>query len=187
MKNKRNWIIGIALSATASFVAIQTANPPSPDSEAVTPEIEVIASEPFKVEPCAFMWAYQDDPDLTVKLEEAVKELNPDASAKATLFGEDCVSTNRNKSFAVMETNFTVRLLVDDLTQYEEFGNWVKDVMQFVIEIPTEEIQGKYGFVEFWFEKDKDENIKFRMPIQKYIDEAEKKSGTELFEYFYQP
>ena len=185
MKNKRNWIIGIALSATAAFVAIQTVNAPS--SEAVTPEIEVIASETFTNETCAFMWAYQDEPDLTEKLDSAVKELNPTASAKATLFGEDCIYSYGSKTFGVIETDFTVRLPVDDLTQHEEFGNWVKDVMQIVIEIPREEIPGKYGFVEFWFEKNEDENITFRVPIQQYLDEAGEKSGIELFEYFYQP
>ncbi|MBL8098527.1 MAG: hypothetical protein JNK81_05065, partial [Anaerolineales bacterium] len=51
MKNKRNWIIGIALSATAAFVAIQTVNAPS--SEPTTPEIEVNASETNTNETCA--------------------------------------------------------------------------------------------------------------------------------------
>ncbi|HRJ74827.1 MAG TPA: hypothetical protein PLX90_02470 [Anaerolineales bacterium] len=183
MKNKRNWIIGIVLSATAAFVALQTVNAPS--SEAITPEVEVIASETFTNETCAFMWAYQDAPELTKNLDDAVKELNPDASAKATLFGEDCIYSDGSKTFGVIETDFTVRLPVGDLTQHEEFGNWIKQVMDIVTEIPREEIQGKYGFVEFWFEKNINENITFRVPIDKYVDEAKDKSGVELFEYFY--
>lgn len=186
MKNKRNWIIGIALSATAAFVAIQTVNAPS--SEATTPEIEVIASETFTNEACAFMWAYQDAPELTTKLDTAVKEINSNASATATIFGEDCIRADGSKTFGAMETDFKVRLPVDDLTQHEEFGNWIEQVMQIVIEIPREELSGpKDGFVEFWFEKNENEKITFRVPIQTYINEAKEKSGTELFEYFYQP
>jgi hypothetical protein len=184
MRHKRSWIVGIALSATAAFVALQTVNAPS--SEAVTPEIEGIASETFTNETCAFMWAYYDVPELTEKLDSEIKELNPDASAKATLFGEDCIYSDGSKTFGVIETDFTVRLPVDDLTQHEEFGIWIKDVMQIVTEIPRDEIQGpKYGFVEFWFEKNDSENIILRVPIQKYVDEAKDKSGVELFEYFY--
>jgi hypothetical protein len=59
--------------------------------------------------------------------------------------------------------------------------------MQIVTEIPRAEIQGNYGFVEFWFEKNENEKISFRVPIQKYVEEAKDKSGVELFEYFYKP
>ena len=51
-------------------------------------------------------------------------------------------------------------------------------------EIPREEIQGNYGFVEFWFEKNEAEHVIVRVPIQKYMDEAQGKTGAELFRMF---
>lgn len=187
MKRKQNWIVGIALSATAVFVVLQTVNAPS--TEVIPTDISIPSTETSTLayEGCAFTWAYHDDPELTEKLNSDVKKLNPDANATATLFGEDCIRADGSTTFGVMETDFTVRLPADDLSKDEDFGNWINDVMKIVIKIPREEIQGRYGFVEFWFEKSETENINFRVPIQKYIDEAKDKTGVALFNYFYQP
>lgn len=183
MKHKRNWIIGIVLSITAAFVALQTVSAPTQETDSASPTETVNVA----YEGCAFTWAYYDEPALTKKLEDAVKKINANASASATLFGEDCIQADGSKTFGVMETDFTVRFAVDDLTKHDKFGDWIKDVMEFVIAIPSEEIQGRYGFVEFWFEKNENEKINFRVPIQKYVKEAKDKSGAELFAYFYQP
>lgn len=185
MKRGRNWIIGIILSATAAFIAVQSVNAPNQESQETV--IPITETSTLAYEGCAYTWAYQDAPELTKKLDGAVKEINSQASATATLFGEDCIYADGSSTFGVMETDFTVRLPVDDLAQHEEFGNWISNVMQIIIEIPREEIQGKYGFVEFWFEKTDSENIIFRVPIQKYLDEAKDKTGLELFELFYIP
>ena len=88
-------------------------------------------------------------------------------------------------TFGVMETDFTVRLPVDDLTDEEAFGNWLAQVMNAALQIPEEEIQGKYGFVEFWFEKSEAEHITFRVPIPQYQTEGQGKTGTELFRLYY--
>lgn len=177
MKNKRNWIIGIVLSATATFVALQTVNAPSQSLiyETFTPTFEG----------CYFNWANYNDAELTEKLDKAVKELNSESSATATLFGEDCIYADGSKTFGVMQTDFSIGLPAHDLTKYEAFGNWIKDVMQIVTEFPREELQGNYGNVEFWFMKTESENIIVRVPIQKYLDEAKDKTGTELFNLFY--
>lgn len=174
----RNWIIGIALSASAAFVGIQTTGvftPAQPTAEFIPPGN------------CAYSWANYDAPELTEKVDAEVKALNSSATAKATLYGEDCIHEDGSKTFGVMETYFTVRLTVDDLSKHEEFGDWIKAVMQVVTEIPSEEIQGKYGFVEFWFEKNNSENIVFRVSIPAYIDEANNKTGIELFNMYYLP
>jgi hypothetical protein len=171
------WALGIALSSITALVAIQTVNTPNaePPTETSAPAYEG----------CSFVWASYDEMELSQKIDSAVKILNPNASAKATLFGEDCIYADGSKTFGAMETNFSVRLLTEDLTQWEKFGNWMKQVMEIVAEIPREEIQGGYGFVEFWFEKNESESIIFRAPIQQYLNEAKDKSGAELFEYFY--
>jgi hypothetical protein len=175
MKHKRNWLIGIALSATAGFLALQSVNAP-------TNESQIIPTEPF----CAYTWATQDAPELTEKFDNAVKALNPEATATAYFFGENCNYTDGTPpKFGAMETDFTVRLPVDDLSDEEAFGDWVAQVMQVTLQLPEEEIQGKYGFVEFWFEKSEAEHITFRVPISQYQTEAQGKTGAELFRMYY--
>ncbi len=193
MKHRRNWIIGIVLSATATFFALQTVSAPEQaevtSAPPITFTVEIQVTETDTPAPsfqgCAYTWAYYGAPELTATLDAAIKELDPAASAVATQFGEDCVSADGTVTFGVMETDFTVRLPVDDLTKEDEFGNWMAQVLQIVTQIPREEIPGpNYGFVEFWFEKNESEQIVFRVPIQEYLNNAQGMSGAELFQMF---
>ncbi len=133
------------------------------------------------------IWAYHDDPELTAKVDEAIRQLDPTASANAQQFGEDCVYEDGHSTFRAMETDFYVHLPVEDLTNEEDFGNWMSEVLQIVIKFPQEQIQGKYGFVEFWFEKSIDEHVITRVPIEQYIAEAKELTGAELFRMFVAP
>ena len=193
MKRTRSWIIGIVLTATAGFVALQNGNSPTSISVTQTPSIASTStvtitetSTSASLEgPCAYVWAYHDAPELTQKLGTAVRAINSVASARAEYYGEDCVYSDGHSTFGAMETDFHVRLPVDDLTNEEAFGNWMAQVLPTIAKIPHEEIQGNYGFVEFWFEKNDAEHVTVRVPIQKYIAEAQGKTGTELFRMFY--
>ena len=194
MKHKRNWVIGIILSATAGFVALQNVAAPTHTIE--TPEVIATISATAVPSPtgstngyggCGYQWAYQDDPELTVKLDNAVRQINPAASAKAQQFGEDCIYEDGHSTFLAKETDFYVRLPVEDLTNEENFGNWMSEVLQIVINFPQEQIQGKYGFVEFWFEKSVDEHVITRVPIEQYMAEAKEITGVELFQMFVAP
>ena len=195
MKRNRNWIIGIVLTATAGFIALQNGIAPSIDGAASTPSITntstIIFSDtptpPSAYEGCAYTWAYHDSPGLTEKINTTVHGLNPDASSRAELFGEDCVYADGSATFSAMETDFYVKLSVDNLTNEEAFGNWMALVLPLITQIPEEEIQGNYGFVEFSFVKSETERIIFRVPIVTYITEAKEKSGAELFRFFYTP
>lgn len=189
-KNKRNWIIGIILSITATFAAVQTVSAPHQEDSTLIPNVENLITESFTsaaYEGCAFSWAYYDDPELTKKINDEIKEINSQAIVTATLFGEDCIYADSTRIFHAIETDFIVRLSVENLSKHEEFGNWVNAVMKIITKLQFEETESKYGFVEFWFEKSEVENIIFRVPIQKYLDEAKDKTGIELFNYFYQP
>jgi hypothetical protein len=175
MKHKRNWLIGIAISATAGFIALQSVNAP-------THESQIVPTEPF----CAYTWATKDAPELTKQFDSAVKALHPEATATVYFFGEDCnYMDGTPPTFGVMETDFTVRLPVDDFSDEEAFGNWIAQVMDAALQLPEEEIQGKYGFVEFWFEQSETEHITFRVPISQYQTEAQGKTGAELFRMYY--
>ena len=189
MKRRRNVVIAIALSAAAGFLALQNVSAPAPNETTQIPDAETIVTESPTVEAsapgqCGYMWAYHDAPELTKKLSAAVKTMDPAASGRAQLFGEDCVYEDGHSTFGAMETDFYVNLPADDLTNEESFGNWMAKVMPTIAKIPREEIKGNYGFVEFTFEKNEAEHVIVRMPIQKYLDEAQDKTGAELFRMF---
>lgn len=193
MKHRRNWVIGIILAATAGFVALQSVTAPEADISTSTPSITNTSTPFFTDTPtlahanegCGYTWAYHDDPALTEKFDKAVRDINPDASARAELFGEDCVYADGSSVFSAMETDFYVQLPVDDLTNEEAFGNWIAQVMSFTTQIPEDEIQGNDGFVEFSFIKSETERIIFRVPIATYLADAKDKSGTELYRFFH--
>lgn len=190
MKRAGKWAIGIVLTATAAFAAIQTVSAPEPDEITPPPGFTQITEPPSpipQIRPCAFVWATHDAPELTESFDAAVKALDPQASGRVDFFGEDCVHEDGTSTFGAMETDFHVRLPVDDLGREEEFGNWVAQVMAVVTGIPRDEISGNYGFVEFWFEKNEADHIVFRVPIPQYMEEGQALSGAELFRKYYTP
>lgn len=188
MKHKRNWIIGLVLSVIAALIALQNAAAPTQEdtvpNSVITETIEI--STPTYAG-CAFVWAYHDAPELTEKVDMAVRALDERASARASLFGEDCVYGDGHSTFGVMETDFYVHLPVEDLTAEEALGDRIAQVLPIITQIPREQIQGNYGFVEFWFEKNEAEQIILRVPIQRYLGEGQNKTGSELFRMFYNP
>src|SRR3989304_182060 len=139
MKHKRNWIIGIVLSAAAGFVALQNAAAPTHDGltpPAITSTAKFSATETETITPayegCAYTWASHDAPELTEKVDAAIVALNEQASARASLFGEDCIYADGHSVFGAMETDFYVRLPVNDLTAEEDFGNWISQVLPII-------------------------------------------------------
>lgn len=161
--------------------------PPEPDP-ALQADANTPASFTESAGECAYVWAYKDAPELSTLLDDEVKALNPKAAAHAQFFGEDCLHSNGSTTFGAMETDFYVRLPVDDISQTEEFGNFSAQVMEAVTQIPRETMEGpNYGFVEFTFEKNETERLILRIPIQKYLDNAKDLTGAELFNTFYSP
>jgi hypothetical protein len=186
MKHKRNVAIAIVLTAAAGFLALQNVSAPAPSETTQIPSVETIVTEPpvteaSVTEQCAFTWAYHDAPELTAKLDAAVKAINPAASGRAQLFGEDCGYADGHSTFGAMETDFYALSPVDNLTDEEALGNWVAQIMPIVSKILREKIQGNYGFVEF---SNTDGQVFIRVPIQKYMNEAQGKTGAELFRMF---
>jgi hypothetical protein len=192
MKRTGKWIIGIVLTAAVGFVAVQNGFTPALNSVTPIPNITSTVTVTFTETPtntvndgqCAYVWASHDAHELTKKLDDVVKSINPAASARAELYGEDCVYSDGHSTFGVMETDFHVRLPTEDLINEETLGNWMAQVLPTIVKIPREEIQGNYGFVEFWFEKNDAEHVIVRVPLQKYIDGAQGKTGKELFRMF---
>ena len=176
MSLKRNLIVGIVLTAATAVGVVTTVSAP----ESTDPSSATDSNN----DACGYQWAYHDAPELTALFNDSVQALNPDATGRVDYFGEDCVYPDGTSTFGVMETDFHVQLQVDDLNQEDEFGNWMAQVMEIVTNIPREELAGRYGFVEFSFVKSDTEQVTFRVPIQQYMDEADGKSGSELFKMF---
>jgi len=190
MKHKRNWAIGIVLSAAAAFAALQNVSAPTHETEtpATVITITVEPSSTVIVDgygSCGYQWAYQDDPRLTAKIDEAIRQLDPNAKANAQLFGEDCVYADGHSTFSALETDFYIHRPIEDLTNNEELGNWMAQAMTLITQIPPDELKGNnYGFVEFRFNKSETEHLVVRVPIQKYLDEGQGKTGNEFLQLF---
>ena len=187
MDRKKSLLVMLIVSATAGFFVLQNGMSPTNDQPmaiSVTTSTETATVTPA-YEGCGFIWAYHNDPELTKTVDAAVKALDETASATATLFGEDCVYTDGHSTFGAMTTDFRVRSFFDDFKNEEAFGNWMKQVMDMILQIPADEIQGAMpGKVEFVAVKGDVETFVVRVSIQQYRDEAQGKSGTELFQMF---
>ena len=135
---------------------------------------------------CAFMWAHPLLEDLTDTFEAAIKELNPETSAHASAFGEDCVYADGRTVFFAIETDFYIDLPVTDLTDFSSFGDWIAQTMPVATAMPPDMIEGPHiGFVEYRFIKNASDQLIIRVPIQEYNNSAQGKTGEELFLLFY--
>lgn len=164
------------LITISGFIVIQNSNRPV--------SITITKTAAINYEACAYTQAYHSAPELTNKINAMVTKVNPKAKAHASLYGEDCVYADGRADFSAKETDFYVSLPVGTLANKTFFGDWAAQIMPLIMQISHDEIQSDYGFVEFRFEKSKTEQTILRIPIQKYIDNAQKKSGIDLYEMF---
>ena len=135
---------------------------------------------------CGFSWATYPLESLSSVIDEAVKGLNPETSARASAFGEDCNYQDGSKKFLAIETDYYIDLPFTDLTDFEVFGNWIAQTMPIVASLPPEMVEGpQSGFVEYRFVKTENEFLIVRVPIQAYNNLAQGKTGEELFRMFY--
>lgn len=162
----------------------QTTPNPVPVSMTV-PAATDIPTAAEAVGQCGYMWATHNADELSAMIDEEIRAIDPAASGNVSYYGEDCVYADGHSTFSAMETDFYVRIPVDDLTNEEAFGDWISQVMKIVIAFPREQIQGNYGFVEFWFEKSEGEHVIVRVPIQKYMEGTHGITGAALFRMFY--
>ena len=186
MHRKRNLIVGIVVTAAAALTVLTTISTPGSESPATESPPETISPyAPAGLGNCSFQWAYQSATDLTVEFDAAVKEMASEASSHVEFFGENCVYADGTSTFGAMETDFYVRVQLEDLSDEGSLGSTISKVMGIVTGIPREKLQGpNYGFVEFVFEKSEAERIVIRVPIQQYLNEAKDLSDAELFQKF---
>lgn len=116
---------------------------------------------PSSPEACGYQWANQELPELSVRLQASMQQLQPEAQASAFAFGENCVRADGSiASFSAMETDFNILLRVDDLTNGAELGEWIVRVMHVIEALPAEEIVGpRPGRVSITFRSEKEQSI----------------------------
>ena len=108
-----------------------------------------------------------------------------DGNARAQAFGEDCVYSNGESEFHALETDFYVTLMVDDLSDEDELGDWISRIMPELEKIPRDKLMGpQEGFCEFKFTQNDDEFVIVRVPLDKYRTEANRLKGAELYRLF---
>ncbi len=154
----------LLLTACASTGQVQTAIPSGAPVATTTP----LPITPM-IEPCAYVEATQNLPDATSQVDQAIKQLQPNASGRAEAYGENCVYTGSGQStFSAMETDFYITVNVKSLKDDNELGSWILSSMKIIKALPSDSIAGpQAGFVEFTFKTTNDQK-KLRMPISQY-------------------
>ena len=152
-------ILLLAACASTGPMPTPALPPPSVTPPAVTPTVEQ----------CAYVWAYQGLPEVTAQIDQAIKQIQPEASGQAEAFGENCVYTSTGQAtFGAMETDFHFTIHVKDLKDDNELGTWIINTMKIVEALPASSIAGHQpGSVEFTFKSSGDQRI-LRVPIDKY-------------------
>jgi len=192
MDRKKSLTILVIFSAAAGIFALRNATLPALEADEAARSTTTATAVPPTSSPtyesCAYMWAYHDAPgELTEKLSSVIQAIDPQATSRASLFGEDCIYGDGHVMFTTMETDFYIRMEVDDLSDEEKLGSRIKLVMNLIDQIPREDIPGNDGFVEFQFVAGSSESLIVRVSVRQYRDEGQGKSGAELFRMFLIP
>ena len=183
-------LLSLALSACAlSNIAIpgtsvqtQTVEPAS--TTPLTPPTETPEITPTSGA-CAYIWASHDLPDLSQKIAASLQALDPSLTGSAFAYGEDCVYGDGHSTFSAMETDFRVKVAVDNLADEEALGNRVAQVMDIITQLPADELSGPQpGRVQFEFSKSATESLFLNVSIAKYKSQAAGLSGAEIFQLF---
>ena len=116
----------LLLTACASTGPVQT----------TIPSVAPVATQPRitpTIEPCAFVEATQNLPDLSAQVDNAIKQLERNASGRAEAHGENCVYTSSSQStFSAMETDFYITINVESLKDDSELGSWILRSMKII-------------------------------------------------------
>ncbi len=131
------------------------------------PDGEITATPP-NPQDCGYQWANQELPKLSDSFQESIQELQTGATARAYVFGENCLGADGSVAgFSAMETDFEVTVHVDDLSNESDLGEWIVKVMGVIENIPMEQIIGpRPGRVTITFQSGVDQSF-----INFYVDQ----------------
>ncbi len=116
-------------------------------------------ADPANPPQCAYVWARQALPELSAQVQQAFDEAGMSGvTAHAGAYGENCVDAQGNVVyFATLETDFYVTLKVADLTDTENLGNILEDVLIVLDGYPPDETPGPQpGYIAIAFQAGED-------------------------------
>ena len=148
--------------------------PPTDTPAPVAPTVTASPTVTAEYKPCYFVWATQGLPEISADFEAAIQSVLPTAGATASAYGENCVAEDGSATFGAMETDFYVRVNVEDLKDDAALGTMVEQALTIIIEqFPRPIVPGgQDGFVEFTFVAGSEQRV-LRVPIPR---------GKELLE-----
>jgi hypothetical protein len=114
-------------------------------------------------QPCAYMWARNQLPDISGQLMAALKEAKINfQNAWAEAYGENCMDTQSGKiqSFSTLETDFHIQLQVASLDDYATMGDLLEKVITVMNQFPPGKVPGpQEGSVEVTFSTEEDQQV----------------------------
>ncbi len=141
---------------------------------------------PPTYEGCAYVWASQDLPKLTKKVNDSLQAIDINITGSAYAYGENCVYRDGHATFGAMETDYRVRVKVNDIKDEKALGNWIAKTMEIIVKIPDDEAPGpQLGRVDFVFSKSDSDQLSMSISIDTYKRKATGLTGVELFKLFY--
>lgn len=137
---------------------------------------------PSNPQDCGYQWAQEPLPDLSSDFQQSIQDLQPEAQANSFAFGENCVHADGTSTFLPMETDFTVTLKVNDLSNESDLGEWIVNVMQVIQNIPSDQIVGpRPGRVTISFQSSAGQKY-VRFYIDQYHALQSGLSNAEIYE-----
>jgi len=138
-------------------------------------------------QPCYFNWTTQPLPDLSTQVQAAMKAAGlTNVHAAAEAYGENCYDarTNQPISFAAMETDFRVTAQVKDLTDREQLGNLLEQILIVLDGFPMGKTPGPQpGYIGVTFQVAGDE-LRLWFPVTDGISARDQRlRGAALLDY----
>lgn len=131
---------------------------------------------------CYYVWATQELPDASEKINQAVQAIFPEADGSAYAYGEDCVYADGQRTFGAMETDFRIAIPLKDLKDDEAVSLYVEKLLPVLRDFPTDSLPARIKLIEFrFFLKPTDESRYLRFDLQVGLDSLAKGlHGLEL-------
>ncbi len=145
--SKRQWFF-LPVVVILLLIAAACTAAPSPVSTGITLQaVETDTATPGNqdLQPCAYMWASQQLPDINTQLQDAFAAAGlKGVTGWVEAYGENCVDTQTNKviSFSAMETDFHIQVETTDLKDLHTLGALVEQVLIVLDQFPPEKTPG---------------------------------------------
>ncbi len=183
-------LITLGFGAISCVPSLPRASQPTAPTSLPPETLTEYVPSPLPVSPtydgCAYVWASQDMPELSRKLNSSLQAISMDVSGLAYAYGENCVYGDGHSTFSAMETDFRVGVKVTAIRDEDALGNWIYKVMQVILAIPPDQLEGpQAGRVDFDFKQPDPAQLFVTVPINQYRQEAGKLRGAALFRLFY--